>query len=405
MHSRLTRTLAAALLVSGSGAALAQGSWRKTGDGIIVTPAQGPEAVVRLQLYGDHIVRVTAAPMPDLNLPASYMVNAKPAQVPFEASEANGRVTLATASVRASVDLSNGNVTFLDSGGEVDLAETAPAAFAPVRVEGQDFLATHQQFNRGTDEGLYGLGQHQNGQMNYNGEDVALFQHNVAIPVAFLVSTRNYGLLWDNNSITRFGNPKPYALAGSAGDGLRITGADGKPGWTARYYLGERLAVTQSEPAINYQHIRDQAKWPAAAKAQTTAGTTGQNTAGNVVQTQRVTWTGKVTPAATGLHRFRLYSSSYVKLFVDGREVLSRWRQNWNPWYHNFDLPMVAGRPADIRIEWEPNAGYIALEHSDPLPDARPPLDPILIERGPRARLLFYRRSATWTRSSPAIAR
>ena len=370
MHSRLTRTLAAALLISSSGAALAQGSWRKTGDGIVVTPASGPEAVVRLQLFGDRIVRVTAVPTPDLNLPASYMVNAAPSRVPFEASEANGRVTLATASVRASVDLSNGNVTFIDSSGELDLIEAAPAAFAPVQIEGQKFLSTHQQFNRGTDEGLYGLGQHQNGQMNYNGEDVTLFQHNVAIPVPFLVSTRNYGLLWDSNSITRFGNPKPYALAGSAGDGLRVTGADGKPGWTAHYYLGERLAVTQSEPAINYQHIRDQAKWPAAAKAQTTAGTTGQNTAGNVVQTQRVTWSGKATPAATGLHRFRLYSSSYVKLFVDGREVLSRWRQNWNPWYHNFDLPMVAGKPADIRIEWEPNAGYIALEHSDPLPEA-----------------------------------
>ena len=32
----------------------------------------------------------------------------------------------------------------------------------------------------------------------------------VAIP--FVVSTRNYGILWDNNSITRFGNPKPYSL-------------------------------------------------------------------------------------------------------------------------------------------------------------------------------------------------
>ena len=366
---RVTRVLTTALLLSASGTALAQGSWRKTETGIVVTPASGPEAVVRLQLYGDRIVRVTSAPTADLALPPSYMVNAKPAPIAFETSEANGRVTLATARVRATVDLANGNVTFVDADGETDLAETAPAAFAPVEVEGQPFLATRQQFNRGTDEGLYGLGQHQNGQMNYNGEDVQLFQHNVAIPVPFLVSTRNYGLLWDDNSITRFGNPKPYALAGDAGDGLRVTGADGTPGWTANYFLGQRLAVTQSEPAINYQYIRDQAKWPAAAKVSTSAATSGQNTAGNAVQTQRVVWSGKVTPAASGLHRFRLYSSSYAKVFVDGREVLSRWRQNWNPWYHNFDLPMVAGRPADVRIEWEPNAGYIALQHSDPEPE------------------------------------
>jgi alpha-D-xyloside xylohydrolase len=206
--------------------------------------------------------------------------------------------------------------------------------------------------------------------MNYNGEDVLLFQHNIAIPIPFLVSTRNYGILWDNNSITRFGNPKPYGLAGDGSDSLRVTDAQGRPGWTAHYYLGDRLAVTQTEPSVNYQYIRDQAKWPAAAKAQTVAGNSGQNTAGVAVQTQRVVWSGKVTPGVSGLHRFRLYSSSYARVLVDGKEVLNRWRQNWNPWYHNFDVPMTAGRAADIRIEWEPNAGYIALQHSDPLPEA-----------------------------------
>jgi alpha-D-xyloside xylohydrolase len=190
------------------------------------------------------------------------------------------------------------------------------------------------------------------------------------VPIPFLVSTRNYGLLWDNNSITRFGNPKAYAYAGDGTSGLSVTGEDGQPGWTARYYLGPRLAVTRSEATINYQYIKDQAKWPDEAKAQTVAANSGQNTAGNAVQTQRVVWTGKVRPGVTGLQRFRLYSSSYAKLFVDGKEVLNRWRQNWNPWYHNFDAVMSATRTYDVRIEWEPNAGYIALLHSDPVPEA-----------------------------------
>ena len=59
----------------------------------------------------------------------------------------------------------------------------------PVEVgEGQPFLAITQQFNRGTDEGFYGLGQHQNRQMNYNGEDVELAQHNMDVAVPFLLS-------------------------------------------------------------------------------------------------------------------------------------------------------------------------------------------------------------------------
>ena len=364
------RILTAAAFAAASSAALAAGSYRKTDTGIVVTPDQGPKKAVRLQVYGDSILRVTATPTAELDIPPSLMVNAKPQARAFAVSEADGRVTLTTGKVRATVSLADGTVSFTDAGGQLDLAESAPGSFVPVTVEGKKYLATRQQFNRGTDERLYGLGQHQNGQMNYNGEDVELAQHNMDVAIPFLVSTRNYGLLWDNNSITRFGNPKPYSLVGEGKDGLRVTDAQGRPGWTARYYLGERLAVTQTEPTINYQYIRDQAKWPAAAKAQTAAATSGQNTAGNAVQTQRVIWTGQVVPSASGLHRFRLYSSSYVKVFVDGKQVLERWRQNWNPWYHVFDLPMTAGRAADVRIEWEPNAGYIALLHNDPLPEA-----------------------------------
>ncbi|MCH8686630.1 TIM-barrel domain-containing protein [Pedomonas mirosovicensis] len=360
----------AAALISVSSVALAAGSYRKLETGVLVTPAEGPEKAVRLQVFGDGIIRVTSTPTPEMDLPPSLMVTAQPQTGKFTLAENDGHVTLKTAKVTASIDLSNGNVRFTDAEGQLDLAESAPGTFKTTTIEGTPYLAVRQQFNRGTDEGLYGLGQHQNGQMNYNGEDVELAQHNMDVAIPFLVSTRNYGILWDNNSITRFGNPKPYGYAGDGSDSLHVSGKNGKPGWTAEYYLGGRLAVTRTESTINYQYIRDQAKWPTAAKAQTVAANSGQNTAGNAVETQKVIWTGKLTPDKSGLHRFRLYSSSYVKVFVDGKQVLERWRQNWNPWYHNFDVSMTAGKAADVRIEWEPNAGYIALLHSDPLPEA-----------------------------------
>ena len=89
---------------------------------------------------------------------------------------------------------------------------------------------------------------------------------------------------------------------------------------------------------------------------------------GNAVETQRVVWSSTFTPDKAGTHKFRLYSSSYVTVFADGKEVRSRWRQNWNPWYHNFELDLAAGKPVELRIEWQPNQGYIALDHADPLP-------------------------------------
>src|SRR5262249_25601151 len=68
-------------------------------------------------------------------------------------------------------------------------------------------------------------------------------------------------------------------------------------------------------------------------------------------------------------HKFRLYASSYFKLYVDERLVIDGWRQNWNPWYRNFELNMAPGERHALRIEWEPNDGYIKLDHLDPLPN------------------------------------
>ena len=234
-----------------------------------------------------------------------------------------------------------------------------PAAFAPVTVDGVPFYTIHQQFNRGTDEGLFGLGQHQNGQMNYNGEDVELAQHNMDVAIPFLVSTRNYGLLWDNPSITRFGNPHPYSLAGGPDDPLKVTGANGAPGWTATYTVNGKPLATRQEATIDYQYLETRGNWPAGARKPDMSGT---------VDGLKVVWTGRVVPGSGGLHKFRLFSSGYAKVFINGEKVLDRWRQNWNAFYHNFDAELAAGKPVDIRVEWEPDSGYIALDHDDPWP-------------------------------------
>jgi alpha-D-xyloside xylohydrolase len=46
-------------------------------------------------------------------------------------------------------------------------------------------------------------------------------------------------------------------------------------------------------------------------------------------------------------------------VYVDGKLVLDRWRQNWAAWYHNFDVAMQAGIPVAIKIDWIPNDGYL----------------------------------------------
>jgi alpha-D-xyloside xylohydrolase len=343
-------------LASVSSAALAQ-SYQRTDSGIVVTPAHGA-ATVRLQVYGDGIIRVTESPAREFNLAPSLMVRGQPTRNGFTVTQAPGVVTLSTGKAFADVDLDSGKVRFRDAAGRTVLAETAPPSFKPASAEGVPWLSIAQQFNRGTDEGFYGLGQHQNGQMNYNGEDVLLSQHNMDVAIPFVVSTRNYGLLWDNNSVTRFGDPEPYTYAGGPGDGLEVNGG---AGWTATYSANGKTIAKSNEPTIRLQYLEDVNRWPAGTRTVDMQQT---------VPGLHVSWQGTVTPRAGGLHRFRVYGSSYFKVFVDGREVVDRWRQNWNPFYHNFDLNLAAGQPHKVRVEWEPDSGYIALLHNDPRPEA-----------------------------------
>src|SRR3546814_15099200 len=123
--------------------------------------------------------------------------------------------------------------------------------------------------------------------MNYNGEDVELAQHNMDIAIPFVVSTKGYGLLWDNDGISRFGNPRPYR---PVGEDLTVT-SGGKAGWKADYYLGGTLAVSRQEATINYQFIRDQKNWPEATKTTTKASADiGQNPARVQTPQQKGVW-------------------------------------------------------------------------------------------------------------------
>ena len=48
--------------------------------------------------------------------------------------------------------------------------------------------------------------QHQENMMNYRGQEVVLSQSNVNAISPVLVSTQNYGIFWDNYSLTKFNN-------------------------------------------------------------------------------------------------------------------------------------------------------------------------------------------------------
>lgn len=54
------------------------------------------------------------------------------------------------------------------------------------------------------DEAVYGLGQHEEGILNYRGHQQFLYQANMKVAVPMIVSTAGYGMLWDTYSLASF---------------------------------------------------------------------------------------------------------------------------------------------------------------------------------------------------------
>ena len=110
-----------------------------------------------------------------------------------------------------------------------------------------------QTFVSPPDESQYGLGQHQEGIFNVRGVPIRLHQANTNISVPFLLSSKGYGLLWNNPSLTDF-NPADQAIAidPATGKGKFTTGAKGSYGFLLSSDNKDQLVVD-----VDGKHVID----------------------------------------------------------------------------------------------------------------------------------------------------
>jgi alpha-D-xyloside xylohydrolase len=160
---------------------------------------------LRIQFYADDVVRVLKWPKAGAAEKHSLVVLGQPSSsITFRRDETATSVTLASAKLRIRANKADGLVSFETPGGEVVLAEARAAVFTPVTTPFEKAWSVRQDFRLTPDEGLYGLGQHQDSVMNYRGRSLKLVQTNTDAVTPVLVSTRGWGVLWDNYSKTLF---------------------------------------------------------------------------------------------------------------------------------------------------------------------------------------------------------
>ena len=359
--------------------------------GVTIRPDGGQAKVIRLEVINDHIIRVRATSAAELPVkPASLMIvpQKAPAKGSFVVSEEGETVIVKARNVKAVVAKATGEVSFFDASGKALLKEAKGGKLfwdyiVPERELGikggvqpteemKRGLTWQMKFDSPEDEAFYGLGQHQSEEFNMKGKNEDLFQYNTKVSVPFVLSNKNYGLLWDSYSYCRFGNPNDYLQLNRA---FKLYDKNGREGHLTGTYIdrmGKKLV--RDEDSIYYEYGT-----PAKSEIALKTDNGGIKNFPKEINLMgaNVVYEGFIEPvlpelvegSAKELYQFILYYSGYIKVYIDGCEVVpERWRTAWNPNAYKFSCELQKGRKVQLRIEWQPDGGesYCGLRVAEP---------------------------------------
>jgi alpha-D-xyloside xylohydrolase len=228
-----------------------QGS-HKDSNGVTLQSVSG---TMRIEACGDRIIHVVASPTSEIPTPKVPVVTQPCRASKVVVNVGKNDVKLSTAAVTVMVNAMTGAVTFLSNDGNTVLAEPngggkffdVPATFEMKSWQIQ------QTFVSPPDETQYGLGQHQEGIFDVRGVPIRLHQANTNISIPFMLSSKGYGLLWNNPSLTDF-NPadKAIAIDATTGKGKFTTGAKGSYGFLLASDNKHQLVMD-----VNGKHVID----------------------------------------------------------------------------------------------------------------------------------------------------
>jgi alpha-D-xyloside xylohydrolase len=318
---------------------------QKLDDGVLL-PVGGN--VLKLEVCADNVIRVAYAKDPAFFARKTLAAGGRhDVHVKWSLKTENGEAILATDKLQAHVDLASGAVSFFDSAGQPVLAEDkAGRTLESAIVQGDLTFHVRQQWQANPDEGLFGLGEQQLGLMDIKGYDLDLWQHNGTVAIPFLVSSRGYGILWDNTSYTRFGDlsqPEPIPAA-------QLFDASGKPGGlTGSYYADanfEQFVTNRVDAKIDIVI-------PSEAKQPNLLINPALPPEGNV----SIRWEGEVHPEQTGDYTLEIFCNNEVKVWVDDKLVISHWRQFWLSWWNIAKVHFQAGHRYRLKVEWSAEQG------------------------------------------------
>ncbi len=377
--------ISAVLFLSASG--LQAAGFSQNGNYLTVQLKQhqtnGPSQI-RLQVVNDKIVRVQATAEQSFKDKQSLIIVPQTSKANYKVEEQGDNLVVTTAAMRAVLNEATGHIAFYDLKGNVLLNEVAQGGknFKPFTVPdyemGVDIAKVKEEqkhgwswnavFDSPDNEAFYGLGQHQSEELNMKGKNEDLFQYNTKVSVPFVVSNKNYGILWDSYSFCRWGKPDDYLQLNRA---FKLYDKDGKEGHlTGTYVAKDGQKIVRGEDSIYFEYAMPEASELC---KKTDNGGIQNLPKGFALNGSKVVYEGYVEAPTNSFYQFILYYAGYMKIYIDGKLVVpERWRTAWNPNSYKFETPISKGVKTPIRIEWQPDGdvSYCGLRVAAPRSEA-----------------------------------
>ena len=343
----------------------------------------GPSQI-RLQVVNDRIIRVQATAEQGFRNKQSLIIVPQNSKAQYKVEEQGDDLIITTAAMRAVLNEATGQITFYDLKDQVLLKEVAQGGktFKPFTVPdreiGVDIAKVPEAqkhgwswralFDSPDNEAFYGLGQHQSEELNMKGKNEDLFQYNTKVSVPFVISNKNYGILWDSYSYSRWGNPDDYLQLNRA---FKLYDKDGKEGQlTGTYVAKNGQKIVRGEDSIYFEYAMPETSEIC---NKTDKGGIQNLPKGFALNGSKVVYEGYVEAPTNSFYQFILYYAGYMKIYIDGKLVVpERWRTAWNPNSYKFETAIPKGKKTPIRIEWQPDGdvSYCGLRVAAPRSEA-----------------------------------
>jgi alpha-D-xyloside xylohydrolase len=181
-------------------------SYNKTSDGVIFILDKG---LMKIKICLPNLVQVKYTTLPLFMDKSSLVVTNEWKNTPaFSVSENGSEIIITTEKLKIFADRNTNALRYTDLQGKEILSEAGSEGkmMKEASIAGLPVYTCTTSFNSPADEALYGMGCHPEDTLsiNYKGRNQEMVIKYMTGMIPVMVSTRGYGLLWDNYSASNF---------------------------------------------------------------------------------------------------------------------------------------------------------------------------------------------------------